>query len=69
MSELIKAQREGLLATADKHEEAANTVNKVIEFLESHGYTVFGKELADVVGRMIAHVDTVRELARKDFYK
>lgn len=65
MSELNEAQREALLASADKHEDAAKEVNKACDRLVAAGYTIYAKALQEVVIQMIGHVDAARELARK----
>jgi L-rhamnose mutarotase len=65
MSELNHAQREALLASANKHEEAAKEINAAIDRLKAAGYTIYADELREVVIGMIHHVDHARDLARK----
>lgn len=65
MSELNQAQREALLASADKHEEAADDVKVACENLREAGYEIYAAILDGVVVRMIRHVDEAREIARK----
>ena len=65
MTELNEAQREALLASADKHEEAADDVRAIAESLADDGYNVYGAQLREVVAQMIKHVDSARDLARK----
>jgi hypothetical protein len=65
MSDLNEAQREALLASAEKHEDAANEIRTIAEELEDAGYAIYGKALREVVVSMIRHVDTARDLARK----
>ena len=65
MKELTEAMRESLLASAQKHEEAAKEIRAVIDRLTTTGYTVYANELTKVVVGMIRHVDGARDLARK----
>lgn len=65
MSELNEAQREALLASAKKHEEAAKEIREIGERLLANGYKVYVNKLVEVVIQMIGHVDAARELARK----
>lgn len=65
MSELNLAQREALLASANKHEVAAKEINESCDRLRASGYTVYADELREVVIGMIAHVNSARDLARK----
>jgi hypothetical protein len=65
MSELDQAQREALLASAAKHEDATKDVRAAISRLNEAGYMIYADKLRDVVIQMISHVDTARELARK----
>jgi len=65
MTDLNVAQREALLASAKKHEEAAGEIREISERLKAGGYHLYANELAGVVIHMIRHVDTARDLARK----
>lgn len=65
MSELNEAQREALLASADKHEEAVKEIRKACDHLVSAGYMVYAEKLHEVAIQMIGHVDAARDLARK----
>jgi len=65
MSELDQAQREALLASASKHEDATKEIRASIQRLNEAGYTIYADKLREVVTQMIGHVDTARELARK----
>ena len=65
MSELNQAQREALLASADKHEDAAKEINATCDRLATAGYTIYAKALKEVAIQMIRHVDDARDLARK----
>jgi len=65
MSELNQAQREALLASANKHEAAAKEIRASSQLLNEAGYTIYADKLREVVTQMISHVDHARELARK----
>ena len=62
---LNDAEREALLASADKHDEAATEIRVIAETLQDAGYTVHAKHLLEVTARMVEHVDAARDLARK----
>jgi hypothetical protein len=65
MSELNFEQREALLASAQKHEEASKEICGTYDKLMAAGYMIYAEKLQDVVIQMIRHVDTARDLARK----
>lgn len=65
MSELNQDQREALLASAAKHEDATKEIRASIQRLNEAGYTIYADKLREVVTQMIGHVDAARELARK----
>lgn len=65
MNPLSTAECEALLASANKHEEAAKAIRLITDGLKDAGYTVYAKGLNEVVIQMINHVDTAREFARK----
>lgn len=65
MSDLTQAQNEALLASADKHEDAAKEIRVIIDNLFAAGYSVYAGQLTEVVVAMISHVDHAREIARR----
>jgi len=64
-NELNEAQREALLASADKHEEAVTDIREVVERLLEDGYAVYAKKLREVLVDMTRHVDQARDVARQ----
>lgn len=64
MNDITEAQREALLASAAKHEEAAGKALEIAETLTRAGYLIHAKKLRACVEGMVRFVDHARDRAQ-----